>query len=158
MSLTQHDIIHLVYEHKRVDNRWLRNLQFHPPHVFLNKLKWTDGSSEMDVWAWGTANNQKVWKVIKEHVTCLLSQCNCATTPSLGYQVKKMLRSCAVIWERLVNFSSDLGNYDPDPIQRCQRSYSLGLSQCILFVESGPLFLKGKQVEKQLEGKICCWL
>lgn len=89
-------------------------------------------------------HNQKVQQVIKEHVTCLLSQCNCYATPILGYWVKKMFCSRAVIRERLVNFSSDLGNYDPDPIWRGQRSqqgsHSSGLTQCLLFVESGPLF------------------
>lgn len=40
-------------------------------------------------------HNQKARKVIKEHVTCLLSPCNCTTTSSLGYWVKKkILFSC----------------------------------------------------------------
>lgn len=34
-------------------------------------------------------HNQKVQQVIKEHVTCLLSQCNCYATPIFGYWVKK---------------------------------------------------------------------
>lgn len=146
MSLTQHGIIHLVYERKEADNHCckLESVVLQSACIF----KQIEGDRQLirngSVSLRDSEHNQKVQQVIKEHVTCLLSRCNCSTTPILGYWVIKMFCSRAVIWERLVNFSSDLGNYDPDPIRRGQRSqqgsHSSGLTQCFLFVECGLLF------------------